>query len=90
VKIFQLNDYEFWIGPDLESCIAAAMKEWGVTREDAIDDPAEIAGDALDKYTVNLDENEDPNGETITFREGLAREIAAGGEFPRFFCGIAG
>jgi hypothetical protein len=47
LKAYRLNDYEAWAGEDLEDAISVAMKECGISREDAYDDcfGEEIPGD---------------------------------------------
>lgn len=85
MKVFEINDCDWWIGESLESCIQDY-------RDNVDDDPIctedarELTDEELDtlKFTV-CDENERPTGEKITFREQLAIEISEGGEFPRMF-----
>ena len=91
IKVFQISDYE-WIAADsLDSAISCALKEWGMTREEAfgdgidrIEEPEDYPCD-LDNNLVNIDENESPKGEKITYREEIKRMIARGQQFPCFF-----
>ena len=53
MKIFAMDDYEYWIGPDAESCKAAFIKEYGAEGNEDID-PTEIPGHAL-----NIDMSEE-------------------------------
>jgi hypothetical protein len=84
VKIFQLNDWDWWAGYDLESVKAAYLKELGFTDpwdiENAFDDPHELSDEELDRLKfVDGDDpiNEDGTpGGTRTFREQLNRIIA--------------
>ena len=92
VLIVAVNDCELWIGESVEACVAAAAKEYG---HDDSNDPSDMEqykdayalnDEQLDRLRyVDADENEQPTGETRTFREQLAREVAEGGEFPRLF-----
>lgn len=65
-KIFKLNDYDYWCGPDLESVKKAYMKEFGFKNEDdAFYHPHEIDIDHLKKMTiVNEDDGKECSGET--------------------------
>lgn len=91
ITIWQINDMEWWIGAGTpESILADYMRITGCSHEDATGDEAEypepLSEGALDslKYQ-DSDEDERPIGEPRTFREQLAIEIAAGGDFPRLF-----
>lgn len=81
MKIYALNDVEWWIGPSLEACKEA------YSNPDGIDDDAHELSDAeLDSLQLTLvDENEAPTGEVRSFRQQLEIELANGGEFPRLF-----
>ena len=50
------------------------------------EDSRELTDEELDTLLFSVcDEHERPTGEKRTFREQLAAEIEAGGEFPRMF-----
>lgn len=85
VKIFQMNDCDWWIGPSLDACKADYVEHTG--DPDSVDDDAHELTDAeLDRLMfTDCDEDERPTGMKIPFREQLAVEIAQGGEFPRMF-----
>lgn len=91
VQVYELNDMEWWSGRDKESTIEAALKMWGMPREEAFDtfNPVEgVCEMDLDKNTVNVHPDaEDGAKEIVTFREELRRQIAAGDEIPNFFAG---
>lgn len=74
MKIFQIDDMEWWIGQDAESVLDAVKAETGMDDEHL--DHLKIQG---------TDEDERPIGEPRTFREQLAIEVAEGGGFPRMF-----
>lgn len=89
MKVFRLNDYEWWSGEDLESCVAAAMAQYEVTREEAADDPIEVTEAQMDSLTI--DDSRDGDGSAIvTYRQYLDRLVAGGQKFPCFFAGDEG
>lgn len=83
MKIFQLNDCDWFIGETLDACKAEYLANYG---EDVDDDAHELTDNELDTLMFNVcDGDERLTGENRTFREQLAIEVAAGGEFPRLF-----
>lgn len=80
MKLFAMDDYEYWIGPDAESCKAAYIKEYGAENNEDID-PTEVNAAALN---IDMSEEGDGSGPTITGDEFLRREIEKGGDFPRY------
>ena len=90
IQVYEMNDMEWWAGPDKESTIEAALKEWGMSREEAFDrfNPVEnVCEMDLDKNTVNINEDCAPEGPIISYRENLRLELAKGTKFPCFFAG---
>lgn len=91
IRIWEVNDMEWWIGAGTpESILAAYMAETGVSHDDATGGedtfPAALDNDALDAlHYSDSDEDGTLTGVTRTFREQLAIEVAAGGDFPRLF-----
>ncbi len=85
MKIFQIDDMEWWIGEDAESVLAAVKNETGMDDDD-LEAFQEVNEDGLDRLKfTDTDEDEKPIGNPRTFREQLAIEAAAGGKFPRLF-----
>ncbi|MRG98826.1 hypothetical protein GIY21_00805 [Xanthomonas sontii] len=85
MKIFRIDDCDWWIGPDAATVLAAVKDEYGSTDED-LQDFHELDDDQLDRLKfVDTDEDERTVGEPRTFREQLAIEVAEGGNFPRLF-----
>lgn len=85
MKIFQIDDMEWWIGPDADSVRAAVQDETGMSDED-LEDFQEVSDEDLDRLKfTDTDEDEHPIGKPRTFREQLAIEAVAGGKFPRLF-----
>jgi hypothetical protein len=85
MKIFQMNDCDWWIGESLAACKADYIANY--CEEDAIEEDAhELTDEELDTLIfTDYDEDERPTGTKRTFREQLAIEVASGGEFPRMF-----
>ncbi|PPU07768.1 hypothetical protein [Xanthomonas arboricola] len=85
MKIFQIDDMEWWIGQDAETVRAAVQDEQGRTEED-LEDFEEVSDESLDVLMFqDTDEDELPTSAPRTFREQLAIEVAEGGQFPRLF-----
>lgn len=80
IKVFQLDDYDWWAGESLEACIAAARQECGAdTYEDAETDARELTA----KEMQELKFTEDEGSTWCSFAEELERSIGAGDRFPR-------
>lgn len=86
IKIFKMNSSDWFAAETLEDATQAVADTYGAARpedlEDYIDNPKEVSDADLDRLTYVIDEGED---ERVTFREQLARLIAAGTEFPTVF-----
>jgi hypothetical protein len=96
MKIFTMNDCEWYAAENLEDALKAMTEEVGcettpegiaALREDSdVDDPGEISDESMDNLTYT-DDSGLPEGGIIkrTFREQLAKMIADGCKFPCFF-----
>ena len=86
MRVFEVNDIEWWIGESAEAVLAEYMKETGCSREESLGDddpealPQEVSEEGLDKLTFH-----DDDGQVRTFRKQLARDIADGVDKPRAF-----
>jgi hypothetical protein len=81
MKIFSMNDCDWYVGESLEACKTSYLE----VCED-VEDAYELTDEELDTtFFYDMDEDENMLGTKRTFREQLAIEIAEGGEFPRFF-----
>lgn len=83
VKVFRLNDCEWWAAETLPQAIAACRAQVGVEYQDElIDDPRELTEEDLDRLKFNRDD-----GTQCTFREELNAQIANMGNesFPHLF-----
>lgn len=81
IKVYALNDCDWWAASSLEEAIADWKAETGLT-DDELDDPHELTDAEMDRYKL-IDEDNSEKKET--FREALNREIAEGANFPCFF-----
>lgn len=81
IKVFKLDDYEWWAGANLADVIAEARDQCGAdTFENAETDADEVSGEAMQKLKF-IDED----GTERTFAEELQRMIDAGSKFPCSF-----
>lgn len=76
-RVFQLNDYEWWIARTLEEAIEDSMKQSGCPREE-YEDAVEVSEEGLDRLRF-IEDPELPKSKWIrrTFREELARRVAS-------------
>lgn len=84
IKIFRLNEMEWWAGESLESCVAAAMEVSGLSKEELLDDfdLGEVGAEGMEKLVFL--EDDDAKTEK-TFKQKLDEMIAAGEKFPCCF-----
>jgi len=84
IKIYRLNDYEWYAGETLEECVKFAIDMTGLDEEDVLDGPLEIIEPLTQEQmvkTIFVDED----GTKISFTERLQNLIDNGEEFPQFF-----
>ena len=76
-KIFRMNDCDYYIGRDLQSCKEHYMKETGLDEEEALEESEELSEEQLENFMFNNKEGDIdyfPKG-SITFKEALKLEI---------------
>lgn len=83
VKIFAINDCEWWAGQDLES-VKSAFIAAGYGDESSFDHSREVADPEMQRLTF-VDDLSNPDSPKSTFRERLDLMIAQGASFPCFF-----
>ena len=69
MKLYRINEYDWWGGPDLETTLAAYVDGTGQTASEVTDPdepPREVTEEEMDRLTVR---DEDGDDETRTFRE---------------------
>ena len=71
VKIFNMNDFDWWVGADLESVKKAYLEETGLDAEEAFesDVPEELSDADLDR--LRFHDDPDDRSKIISFREQL-------------------
>jgi hypothetical protein len=84
IKIFQLNECDWWAGPDLESCIAAAIDQLSLDRDEVVDNKTHELTDA-EADTLTFVEWDDPVPDNFTFRKALECAVTRGDKFPQSF-----
>lgn len=91
IRVFQMNDMEWWAGEGTpEEMLAAYMAETGVSREEATDDPDGLPSPLTDEemeseMMVETDDDDQPTGRKTSFRAVLDGMIASGQKFPCLF-----
>lgn len=85
MKVFQMNDCDWWLAPSLDEAKADYIREMGASPEE-LEDAFELDDTALDRLNFT-DDRALPDGELVKrpFREELERRIAAGDTGPGFF-----
>lgn len=87
LKVFRLNEFDWWAGYDLESVNAAYLKECGYedSPDEALENPHELSDADLDRFTFIYVDREEGDPEQSTFRERLKVLAALNAEVPCFF-----
>lgn len=80
VKVFKLDDIEWWAGESLEACVAEGRRQCGGDCYPDDGDQHEVSPEAMQRLKFV-----DEDGTFRTFAEELARRIAAGATFPQSF-----
>lgn len=83
MKIFRLNEYEWWAAETLEEAKQACLEETGLDESEAFEDPCELSSEELDALIFVDDEG--PERRTIPFRQALDELISKGQKFPCIF-----
>lgn len=87
IKIFMLNDYEWWAAETLQQAIDAYQKDYQLTDSDIEGDRpyfSELSDEAMDTLTF-ADDLEDKDSPTRSFREQLSILVESGNTFPCLF-----
>jgi len=88
VKVFQVNECEWWMGHNAEEVKSAYLKERDMTAKDAFDDSFHgLSPEEMEKL-VYVDTTELDYGGSVqrrSFKEELNRELEAGFSAPGFF-----
>ena len=88
IKIFRVNDYEWYAAETLESAIAKAVEMSGLPADEAADEDASaISEGEMDTLVFYDDMYHKNESKTRTFRDQLKLIIDKKVEFPTFFAG---
>lgn len=82
VKVFRLNDCDWWAAHSLEEAIKDGAACMGLTEDEVADEPRELTEKEMDEFDF-VDENGERQS---SFRERLQSLIKSGERFP---CGFA-
>jgi hypothetical protein len=81
MKVFRLNEYDWWLAPDLETAIQSAMKECGYNLEETVDIRAhELTWQEMGQLTFHHDDLGN-----MTFAEEFYQRIVGGITEPEMF-----
>ena len=85
MKIFKMNDYDWWAANSLEDAVADCLSSYGCLPsdiDDVIEDPCEISSESLDRLMFTRDD-----GSKVTFRTELDAQLADADNcpFPHLF-----
>ena len=92
IKVFQVNDYEWWAGADLESIKAAYREHYqhGIDPDDPDDGfyhPREMTDQEMETKIITYEDVAGENECSSTFRHRLNELIALKVTFPCYFAG---
>lgn len=77
IKLFKMNDYDWWAARSIEEAVQDYKTFCG---EDGIKNPHELSEEEMNRLIFK-----DDDGESRTFNEQLKKEIDRGAEFPCMF-----
>lgn len=81
IRIYALDDTDWWAGESLQACIAEARAQCGAGSYcDAEEEGYELTDEQMQRFVFHDDDDE-----ARSFAAQLERELAEGGTFPRLF-----
>jgi len=86
IRVFRMDDNEWWAGESLEACVAEGRRQCGAEcYPDDPDEQHELSDEEMQQL-VFIDESDGAEPPVQrTFAEELARRVAAGEKFPQPF-----
>ena len=89
IKVFHMDDIDWWAGRTLESTKRAYLAETGLSADEAFEEfePYELPDTELDRLKFIDEDRRNAEGKMVkfTFREHLLIMITEGEKFPCFF-----
>jgi hypothetical protein len=85
MKVFCLNDCDWWVGGSLVSCIADYINHVGEDDPDYYLDAFELNDNDLENTMISVFDGDEIPAGSRTFKEELDIQIKRGGTFPRIF-----
>lgn len=80
IKVFQMDDIEWWAGESLEACIAEGRRTCGEDCYTECSEQGEVSEEGMQRLKFT-----DDDGTVRTFAEELKRRVDAGEKFPQPF-----
>lgn len=80
IRVYRMDDIEWWAGESLAACVAEGRRQWGDECYPDDGEQYELSDEQMQRLKF-LDED----GNTRTFAEELSRRVAAGETFPQPF-----
>lgn len=82
IKVFRLNDCDWWADLSLEDAIKNYLNETGVSTEDGIEGPYELSDEEMKTL---IHSGEEGAGPCMSFIDRLILDIEIGARFPCLF-----
>lgn len=83
MKIFKLNEYEWWCAETMTAAILAACQESGLSEDETIDDPYEVGPEELAQTKFFYEDGDRTKSRSMA--EQLEIDRAAGRRMPYLF-----
>ena len=84
IKIFQMDECDWWAGESLAACTADYIEQLG--SDETLDDPHELSDEDIDRLIFTEDDGRSlRNGTQKPFRQKLEEMVKEGCQFPQMF-----
>ena len=83
LKVFTMNDFDWWVGYSFEDCLAACKKEHDTDCPDYAEDADSTPLSAQALWEHRFHYNQDANWHPFAIE--LENQVEIGGQFPRLF-----
>lgn len=85
MKIFSIDDCEWFAAETLEDAIQCACTDYDYNEDNALSDPRELTDEEMETFQFTFTDKDDQPTEVMSFRAALAKRIADGESFPCLF-----